>query len=323
MESRPRLKQVHSQVLQEAQKRVQRSYEGFFGRIKAGQTPGHPRFHSAKRHDSFTYTQSGFAFVPLPRTGSHRRNWGIDLSKIGVVKVARHREPAGKVRTLTVKRSRTGKWWVTIVAEFTPLMLPTTGRRTGGDLGLIDFFTLSDGTHYPAPKFYRKGEAAIAKTQRKLEALPAQHPHRKTLLHTLARHHEIIGSRRDNYTHQLSRELVNSYDFIAHEDLDTKRMIVEGWLAKSIHDAAWGEFLHHLTYKAEWAGRQVVTVNPRYTSQRCSGCGRLVPKPLSQRLHSCPHPDCGLVLDRDHNAAINILNLALYQCGSTHCGTSP
>jgi putative transposase len=189
--------------------------------------------------------------------------------------------------------------------------LPKTGQLLGVDVGLKTFATLSSGAEIANPRFFRREEHALAKAQRRLsneEKGTHEHAKRRKVV---ARVHERIRWRRGDFTNQHSRRIVNQFDVIAVEDLAVKRMTRNHCLAKSIYDAAWSQFAALLACKAAWAGRKYVAVNPAYTSQDCSGYGHRQPLSLSNRTYTCPC--CGLVLDRDLNAAKNILALG-QQC---------
>lgn len=302
-QERPSLKSVHSQVLQEVCDRVDLAFQHFFRRVKAGETPGYPRFRSVSRYDSFTYPQFGFKL-----TGDH-----LNLSKIGDVKVVLHRPLEGKVKTLTVRRTATGDWYACFSCEVEAEPLPAEPKAVGIDVGLNSFATLSTGEHVPNPRFFRKDEKALAKAQRKLSKAEKGTPERAKRRRVVAKIHKRISNRRADFAHKLSRRLVGEFGVIAFEDLNIDGILKNHCLAKSIADAAWGQLVYYTTYKAEGAGRRVVKVNPRNTSKACSRCGALVEKDLSVRIHSCPH--CGLVLDRDENAALNILRLGLQSLG--------
>lgn len=181
------------------------------------------------------------------------------------------------------------------------------------DVGLESFATLSTGEKIANPRFFRKDEKELAKAQRKLANAEKGTPERAKRRKAVAHIHQRISNRRSDFAHQLSRHLVNEYSLVVFERLNTKDMLQNHRLAKSITDAAWGQLVQYSTYKAVDAGRAVVLVNPNGTSQRCSRCGTVVKKALSIRVHSCPV--CGLVMDRDENAAINILALGLQSLG--------
>jgi putative transposase len=278
------MQRVHSQVLQNVAVRVDLAFKAFFRRVKAGEQPGYPRFKGKDWYESFTYPQAGWSVS----------EGAVKLFKIGSVKAKLHRPITGKIKTCTVCRQN-NKWYVCFVVELETASLPKTGKTIGVDVGLEKFAALSDGTFVENPRFFRKEEKELAKAQRKGKAV--------------SRIHERIKNRRHNLVHQLSRKLVNENDVLVVEKLATKKMLSNHHLAKSISDASWAMFRSVLTNKAESAGRIIVAVNPAYTSQDCSGCGNRAKKPLKVRWHFCPN--CGLSLDRDTNAAINIMRLGL------------
>jgi putative transposase len=301
---RESLKLVHSQVLQNVAVRLDLAFKAFFRRIKAGKNPGYPRFRGENRYDSFTYPQSGF------RVEGNR----IFLSKIGHVKAVIHRPLEGEAKTATVRRSRTGKWYVCFSCEVEPALLPVSDERVGVDVGLNSFAALSNGKKIPNPRFFRKEEKELARAGRRFSEAKKGTPERQKRRKVLSRIHERIREKRKDFAHQESRKLINRYGFLAVEDLSLNRMSKNHRLAKSIMDAAWGEFTEKLLYKAEYAGRGFVKINPAYTSQDCSRCGFRKVMPLCARMYECP--SCGLLLDRDHNAALNILRVGLHSRGS-------
>lgn len=300
---RPELGMVHSQVLQDVLRRLDKAFDAFFRRAKAGEKPGFPRFRARARYDSFTYSQSGFAL----ESGKLR------LSKIGKVKIKLHRPIAGMIKTLTVTRPSTGKWFACFSVECEPEPLPVITDAVGIDMGLKAFATLSTGEAIANPKFFRTDEKRLAKAQKKLSAAKKGTPERRKRRKVVAHVHQRIASRRRDFAHQESRKLVNRFAIIVFENLNIRGMLKNHCLAKSISDAAWNQLVQFTEYKAANAGRCVVQVNPRNTSKICSRCGELVEKDLSVPIHDCP--GCGLVLDRDHNAAINILALGLQSIG--------
>ncbi|RYX84310.1 transposase [bacterium] len=291
---------VHSQVLQNVATRVQLAFDGFFRRVKSGETPGYPRFKGRGYYDSFTYPQSGFEL----------QESAVKLSKIGVVNAIVHRQVEGKLKTCTLRRQN-AKWFACLVIETEDQPLEPTGESVGIDVGLESFATLSTGEKVENPRLYRLDEKALAKAQRRLSKAEKGAKARRKARKVVARIHERIRNRRHNFVHQTARKIVNLFDMIAVEDLNVSALQKNHCLAKSIPDASWTMFRIVLAHKAESAGRRFVAVNPAYTSQDCSRCGTREKKTLSQRTHQCVH--CGLVLDRDHNAALNILALGT-QC---------
>ncbi len=302
-QGRPTLSMVYSQVLQDVQERVDLAFKAFFRRVKAGEDPGYPRFRGKGRYDSFSYPQFGFSL----------NDAGLKVAKIGVVKIELHRPIEGKVKTLTLRRNSTGKWYASFSCEVESVPLPASEKAVGIDVGLTSFATLSNGEKVANPRFFRRDERDLAKAQRKLSKVEKGTPARAFRRKAVSHIHERIANRRKDFTHKLSRRLVNEYGIIALEKLNTKGMLHNHCLAKSIADAAWYQLVQYVSYKAEYAGKSVVLVDPRNTSKRCSRCGSLVDKSLSVRIHSCPV--CGLVIDRDLNASINILALGLESLG--------
>jgi putative transposase len=299
----PELVSVHSQVLQNVQERVDLAFKAFFRRVKAGEKPGYPRFRGYGRYDSFTFKQSGFELLDN----------GLLVSKIGAVMIILHRPIEGRIKTLTVQRDAVGNWYACFACEVEPEPLPFNESTIGIDVGLESFATLSNGMKIENPRFFRQDEKELAKVQRLLaqaeKGTPERAKRRKAVQHV----HQRIANRRKDFSHKLSRQLVGSFGMIAFENLHIKNMLQNHCLAKSISDAAWSQLITYTTYKAENAGRVVVLVDPRNTSKMCSGCGTLVEKSLSVRVHQCPI--CGLVLDRDENASNNILRLGLESLG--------
>ncbi len=300
---RPDLNRVHSQVLQNVQMRVDLAFKAFFRRVKAGENPGYPRFKGKGRYDSITYKQSGFKLE-----GDH-----LHLSKIGDMRIVLHRPVEGTIKTLTIRRSATGKWYACFSVECDPSPVPQKETVVGIDVGLESFATLSNGEKIENPRFFRTDEKALAKAQRKLSKAEKGTPERKKARKIVAHIHERIANRRLNFAHQTSRKVVDRFGTIVFEDLNITTMQKNHHLAKSIADVAWNVFITITESKAEEAGSHVIRVNPRNTSQMCSRCGMIVAKTLSDRVHSCPH--CGLVMDRDQNAAINIMRLGLQSQG--------
>lgn len=315
-EQRLTLKEVHSQVLQNVTERVELAFQAFFRRVKAGEKPGYPRFKGYGRYDSMTFTQISTGGCSIGPDGK------LVVSKVGHIKLVLHRPlpQACTLKTATLTRASTGKWYVCLVVETEPVRLPKLETSVGIDVGLKTFATLSDGQEIENPRFFRKEEKALAKVQRKLskttkpeKGQPAS-KERKKARKVVARVHERIGFERTNFSHQHSRKVVNQFGHIFVEDLNVNRMVHNHCLAKSISDAAWTNFFGMIAAKAEEAGRLFVKVNPAYTSQDCSRCGHRQKMPLSQRVFNCP--DCLLHIDRDLNASLNILRVGLDSLGN-------
>ena len=298
-EVRPEYRDVHSQVLQDVLTRLDRAFQAFFRRVKSGEIPGYPRFQGGTRYNSFTYKQFG--------NGATLDNGFLVLSKIGRIALRWSRPVEGTPKTVTISREADG-WYVCFSCAEVPMQpLPLTGRETGMDLGLESFATLADGTMIHNPRCYRKAERRLKTAQRKVSRRKTDSNRRRKAVKLLAKAHLKVKRQRTDFQHKTALKLIQQYDAIYHEDLQTANMLKNHHLAKSISDAGWSQFLNILAAKAAYAGRRVVAVPPAYTSQTCSGCGAVVKQGLSVRWHSCP--DCGTSLHRDHNAAKNIERL--------------
>jgi putative transposase len=296
---RPELQQVHSQVLQNVQVRVDLAFQAFFGRVKAGEAPGYPRFRGKGWYDSFIYPQYG--------NGVRLAGERLYLSKIGQVRVRLHRPIEGTIKTVTLQRDHFGNWYACFSCEVAPKPLPPTDTIAGIDLGLKTLAVLSDGGAIKRQRWMKRDERDIARLQRKKERFPKGSAERRKVIQALNHAYARAKNRRNNFAHQESRKLVTTYQLLVFEKLDIAEMQSNGnkVVNRGIADVAWGQFVQFTTYKAENAGRTVLFVNPRGTTQICSGCGESVPEDLSVRTHDCPH--CGLELDRDLNAARNVL----------------
>jgi len=301
---RPDLKGVHSQVLQNVQMRVDLAFKAFFQRVKAGENPGYPRFKGKGRYDSITYPQYGFKF-----NGDH-----LHLSKIGDVKFVLHRPVEGTIKTLTIRRSSTGKWYACFSVEYESSPLPQKETVVGIDVGLNSFTVDSDGAAVENPRFYEHSQDKIKKIQQSIARKKRFSQNWKKAKSRLEKVYDHVTNQKKDFLHKLSRQYVDTYATICVEDLNIKGLKEKGnstGLHTSIHDASWGRFYSYLAYKAESAGTKLVKVDPRNTSQICSNCGSIVKKSISERVHECPY--CGFVADRDYNAAVNIHRVGMEQ----------
>jgi putative transposase len=220
-----------------------------------------------------------------------------------------HRPIEGKIKTCTIKKTASGAWDVTFSCEIRTFPLEPKTEAIGVDVGLESFATLSNGEKIANPRFFKRGEKALAKAQRKLNKLQKGTKERRKTGKVVAKIHERIKNQRKDFCHKQSRKIVDQYQYICVEDLNVKNMIEGSHFAKSIVDASWNQFRQFLTYKAAEAGRKLGLVNPAYTSQTCSQCGHLERKKLAEREHKCSQ--CGYTVHRDYNAAQNILALGL------------
>ena len=293
----PYQKEVFSQVLQDAIKRVDKSFKNFFNGF------GYPRFQGRNRYNSFTYPQSGFEL----------KDGKLILSKIGTIKIILHREIEGIIKTCTIKRD-IDHWYVSFSCEIDNPVLVEIKTKTGIDVGLIDLITLSNGEQIEPPKFLRKSEDNLIHKQKRLSRKKKGSEKRSKQRIIVAKVHRRIRNQRKDFAHKTSRMLVDNYDLIKFEDLQIKNMVQNHHLAKSISDAGWYQLMNFTEYKAAYAGKFVEFVNPAGTSQTCI-CGFHVPKKLSERIHRCP--SCGLVMGRDHVSAILIENRPSCTVGTT------
>jgi putative transposase len=290
---------VPVKVQQTALARVDRAFKAFFRRCKAGQTPGFPRFRARRRYDSFT--------VPGDRVSIDRDRSRVNLPKLPGVKLHMYRPLRGRVLTATVRREAGGKWSISLACDIgaaPPLV--ETRSVVGVDVGLRSLAVTSDGEVVENPRHAERAAAKLARAQRVLARRKRGSRSRERARVAVARCHARVKNQRVDHARKVAVSLVSRYDVVAHEDLQIRAMS-RGLFAKSIHDAGWGVLLHCIACKAESAGKHVVAVDPRGTSQRCSGCAATVPKDLRERVHDCAA--CGLRLDRDHNAALNIMAL--------------
>ncbi|MEH1894524.1 MAG: transposase [Nostoc sp.] len=306
---RPWYKEIHSQVLQEVPKKVELAIKRWLKGDVNGKKSGRPRFKGKGQYKTFTYSQF---------KSHHFVNNRIMLSKIGNIKVIVHRlipdSASGSdvgasgfdIKTVSVTKKADG-YYVTLSLD--GKTVPTTkpdfkaNNIVGIDVGLIDFYVASDGSRVKAPKYLRKAERRLKSAQRKVSRRKKGSNRRKKAIKKLAIQHKKVADTRKDFHFKTAKKLLDKYDVVAVEKLNIKGLGLS-WLAKSINDAGWGQFVTILSNKAENAGLKVISVNPSGTSQECSSCGHKVKKPLSQRMHNCPN--CSISLCRDLNASLNI-----------------
>ncbi len=313
-EIRPEYQDIAAHVLQDVLNRLKKAFDNFFRRCQNGENPGYPRFQGRNRYDSFTYPDgAGWKF------DGH----SLHLTKIGNAKVKLHRPLTGKIKTVTIKRE-VDQWYVTFSCEVEePEKLPVSYEDVGIDLGVTHLATLSNGEMIEHPRYYRKAQKILEQRQQALSRKKRGSHRREKARKLVAKAHRQIARQRKDFQHKASKQLVKRYQAIVFEDIKTGNLTrkpqpkqddkgaylpngasAKGGLNTSILDAGWGTFVSMCSIKAAWAGRTVIKVDPRFTSQVCSGCGQVRKKDLEVRWHSC---DCGTELDRDVNAAINIL----------------
>ena len=291
----PELDGVFSQVLQNIAKRVRLGFEGYWARKRVGLKATPPHFRRVRDYSSLTYPQFGFKLDDST----------LKLSKIGALRIIQHRPIEGVTKTLTIKREPSGKWYAVFSCEVETK--PIKGRlpAVGVDFGLKSIVALSDGTTIEAPQFYRKSEQRLGRLQRIHSKRKMRSKNREKARIVVAKLSEKVANQRRDFLSKVARGIVNRYVRVYIEDLETANLKRNKHLSKSIGDAGWRILRHNLTYMAERSLGVTVCVDPRNTSQLCYGCGELVPKDLAVRVHVCPR--CGLVLDRDVNAARVIL----------------
>ena len=295
----PEYKHIHSQVLQNVIERVDKAFQGFFRRVKAGQKPGYPRFKGKERYDSFTFPQAGTTGVKVQEGGKRALLYGI-----GSVKMKLHRPLEGRLKTATLKREGE-HWYIVFVCEVEATPLPASTEAVGIDLGTNpNFLITSDGEMVEAPRYFQKAQNQLARAQRSLSKKKRGSHRRKAARRRVARLHRRIANQRKDFHHKLARRLVNHYGTIVHEDLNVLGL-ARSRTAKGVLDAGWAQFLQILAYKAEEAGRRVVGVDLKHTSQDCPVCGHREKKPLWVREFTCPAG--GASLHRDVAAAVNVL----------------
>jgi putative transposase len=308
---------IHSHVLQDVLARLDKTYQAFFRRVARGERPGFPRFQGKDRYHSFTFIEYG--------NGVRLDNGYLVLSKIGRIAGRWSRPLEGTPKTVTISQEADG-WYVSFSCAGVPTQpLPLTGQETGIDVGLKVFLITAEGEPIANPRHYRKAERELKKAQRRVSKRKKGSTRRKKAVKLLAKQQQHVRRQRTDFHHKMALALVRQYDTIYFEAIQPANLSrrpapkpdgegnggylqngasQKAGLNKSIQDAGWGHFLSILAYKAACAGKRAEAVSPAFTTQDCSGCGERIYKTLSVRTHVCTN--CGLVLDRDENAARNI-----------------
>ena len=299
----PPLKNVHSKTRQYVLWQLYSNLRGLRGLKARGRKVGRLRFKKYGRYKSFVYNQTGFKLI------ENR----LQLSNIGGIPIKLHRKIKGVIKQVHIKRTPSGRWFAIFSAEAEPEKLGTTGKIIGLDLNIENYLTDNQGNKVEHPHTIHRFEKRLAIEQRKLAKKKRGSINRLKQRYKAARVYEKMVDSRTDFLHKLSHHYIQNYDMIAVEDLSVKEMMESPTNSKNKADSAWSTFIQMLSYKAEGAGRTVVKVDPKNTTQTCSRCGNRVYKQIWIRTHKCPQ--CGLVLDRDHNAARNILHKALLEVG--------
>jgi len=296
---------LNATSVQQMLRRLDKAFVAFFRRVKAGETPGFPRFKGRDRFHSLEYRHGDGCKL---RMGERVM---LYIQNVGEVKVKYHRPlpDDAAIKHVVIKR-RAHRWYACLMLDLPdPVILEHTGPAVGIDMGLSHLLALSDGTLVENPRWLRQSLAQLRVAQRRLARRQRGSARRRKAVAQVARLHERVANQRRDFWHKLTRQLADTYSLIALEDLTLAFMTANHHLALSAHDAGLAEFQQLLAYKAEEAGVTVIAVPPHNTTQACSYCGTLpdVPKTLADRVHSCSQ--CGYVADRDLNAAQNILRL--------------
>ena len=310
---KPEFAELHLQVLQNVSKRVSDAYRHFFRRCKEKKQGkkvkvGFPRYK--KFVSSLTYPQQGFKI-------EKKR---VSLSKIGDVNFVNHRYIEGKIKTFTVKKTKSQEWYITIAVEKEDRPFVSNGKpKVGIDLGIKQYVAISDNTIHQNAKITRHQRNHVKVLQQGISRKVKGSHNRKKAVVRFAGYSERIARIRQDTLHKLSHNLVNSYSFIAYEDLEIRDMVKNHKLARLISESSWGNFTQLLQYKAESAGCVAVGVDPKYTSMACNKCGHVQKISLSQRTFICE--ECSHTEDRDINASKNIFERAISQTTEGHSGS--
>lgn len=290
----PDFKQVNSQTLQEVIQRLDKAYQAFFRRVKNKKKAGFPRFKGINRYDSFILKQTGYKF----------EDKYLAIKNVGRFKIKLSRPIEGNIKTVTIRRTKTNKWYACFSCENVPIKpLPKTGKTIGIDVGCENFLTDNDNHKIANPRFFKKSQDILKKRQQELSQKGKGSTRKNKARILVAKIHEKIFNQRRDFHFKTANQLLKENDTVCIEKLKSWKTFRN--LNRSMRDVAWFNFFNILRFKAEEAEKEVIEVNPKGTSQRCSSCGKEVLKDLSVRIHNCPF--CHLVLGRDHNAARNIL----------------
>ncbi len=306
------LGKLNASSLQQLLRRQDKSFSAFFRRMKAGETPGYPRFKNKDRFKSIEYTYGDGCKL---RVNEHGR-YSFYVQNVGEMRMCHHRSiPDNSNIKHVILKNINHRWYVCLMLEIRQEKVDSknTEKRIGMDVGLKSLIAFSDGSLIDNPRWLRESLIELRIKQRHASRQEKGSKNQRKTYLQIAQLREQIANQRMDYLHKVSREIVNNYGLIAFENMSLKFMNHNRHLSLSSHDAGFGIFRQMIEYKAEEAGVQTKAVNPYNTSQRCSSCGNIVPKTLSVRVHTCPN--CGLVMNRDVKAAKNILKLALNSLG--------
>ena len=301
------LKEVDKWALTNSIYNLDEAYKNFFRRVKQGQGVGFPKFKSKKNRRNSYKTNFSNGNIKVDFTNNK-----IQLPKLKWIKAKVHREFVGKIKSATISHAPSGKYFVSILVDTENVQLPKLETKVGIDLGLNEFAITSDGEVFDNPKWLRKQEQKLKKAQRNLSRKKKGSKNREKARIKVAKIHEKIANQRKDYLHKISSYITNENQVIVIEDLKVSNMMSNHKLAKAIGEVSWYEFRIMLEYKCKWKGRQLIIAPTNYaSSQLCSNCGNKSQqtKDLSCRTYVCEK--CGMILDRDINASINLLKLAM------------
>ena len=291
----PDYKQVNSQTLQDVIQRLDRAYQGFFRRVKNKEKAGFPRFKGQNRYDSFTFKQTGWKLD----------NNHLEIKNIGKFKLFLSRPIEGDIKTITIRRTLSNQWFISFACDNIPQkLLKKTGKEIAIDMGCQSFLTDSNGNKIDNPRFLKASQNVLTKRQQSLSQKKKGSERRNKARLLVARIHQKLFNQRKDFHFKTANKFVKEFDKIYIEKFNSFKSFRS--LNKSMRDVAWFQFFNILRFKAEEAGREIIEVPAKNTSQLCSKCGQIVEKDLSIRIHKC---SCGLKIDRDWNAALNILKL--------------
>ena len=313
----PEYKNIYADCQQQNLMRLDKAWKRWLVPDKTGKRGGRPRFKKRGNICSFTFPR-----VNNAKAGAHLTGSILKLSKIGEIEVVLHRPiPGGfAIKQATLVKKADG-WYSSFSLEdgTIPDSLPVDEIKSavGIDVGLQKFLATSDGQAVEIPQFYRKSQQRLARQQRQLARMEKGSKNHQRQANKVACIHLYVARERKEFHYQVAHWLCDQYDLIAFENLNIKRL-ARTRLAKSILDAAWGSFINILTAVAVKRGKWAIGDDPRGTSIECSGCGERVEKTLKDRVHDCPH--CRLVIDRDWNSGINILNRVKRTLGLAFAG---
>ena len=325
-ETYPFMKEVDSISLQQSRLDLKTSYDNFFRKLKSGEIQkeiakslvktttdkqkakaydyGKPKFKSKKN------PKHSYRTLNISNSIRIEENY-IKLPKLGFVKFKKSRKVLGNIKSVTISKNILNKYYISVLSEVNIEELPKNNTKIGLDLGLKEFCITSNKDFISNPKYLRKLELKLKKAQRKLSKRIKGSNNRFKQQKIVFRIHEKIRNQRLDFLHKLSSKLINENQVICLEDLQVKNMVKNHCLAKSISDVSWSKFVELLKYKAKWYKRKLVKIDKFFPSSKmCNNCKNIKHDlTLKDRIYNCPH--CGLVIDRDYNSSLNILEEGL------------